>query len=124
MLVPIGIKEAFRNAKVSIIDTRTDFFNDSEYYEKIKTKYDSYYEFILAQYLKHIIYLDIAEKEVDDAKHIKTPNLLSENQPLKSKQNKKKITEDKINKKVLFWTILGVVVAAIIGVVSIGIRFF
>lgn len=121
------VAKKFTKAIITVKDTREEIFNSTEFQE-IKNFRDekkeggSYYDFILAKYLEQLILLDIAEKEIDDAKHIKTSILLGENQPIKTmsndEQNKREITEDRINKKVLFWTIVGVVVAVIIGIVS------
>lgn len=58
-------KDAFEHAaNITVKDTRKEIFN-GPLFEEIKTNKEEYYNFILNQYLELLIFLDIADKEID-----------------------------------------------------------
>jgi hypothetical protein len=63
--------KVFIKANISVIDTRKELFNDSQF-DEIKKKYEGYYPFLISKYLSKIIQFKIAETLLLSSKIIKS----------------------------------------------------
>ena len=61
----------FTNAKIKVIDTRKELFNNSQF-DSIPKDVKEYYPFLIAKYLSKIIQLEIAESMIENTKETRS----------------------------------------------------